>query len=40
MAVAGTGEFAAVSAIVIGGDEEGGLRIDRLTVKGQVFDAF
>ncbi len=36
MALTGAGKFAAVSAIVIGGDQESGLRIDRFTVEGQV----
>ena len=38
MAVARTGKFAAVSAIVIGGNEEHGVRINGLTVKGQVLN--
>jgi len=39
MAVAGTGKIAAVSAVVIGGNEEDRIRIDRLAVKGQVLNA-
>ena len=38
MAVARTGKFAAVSAIVIGGNEEHGVRINRLAIKGQVLN--
>ena len=40
MAVARTGKFAAVSAIVIGGNEEHSVRINRLAIKGQVLNPF
>ena len=40
MAVARTGKFAAVSAIVIGGNQEHGVRINRLAIKGQVLNPF
>ena len=39
MTVAGASELATVGAIVIGGDEEGRVRVDWLTVKGQIFNA-
>ncbi len=39
MAVAGAGELAAVGAVVVGRDEERGVRVNRLAVKGQVLDA-
>ena len=38
MAFAGASEFTAVRAIVIGGDQESGLRIDRFAVEGQVLN--
>jgi hypothetical protein len=37
MILAGALEFTAVSAVVIGRDEESGVRIDWLAVKGQVL---
>ena len=39
MILTGALEFTAVSAVVIGGDEESGVRIDWLAVKGQVFNS-
>lgn len=39
MILAGALEFTAVSAVVIGRDEESGVRIDWLAVKGQVFNS-
>ena len=38
MAITCSGKFAAVSAIVIGGNKEHGVRINRLAVKGQVLN--
>ena len=38
MAVAGSGKLTAVGAVVVGRDEEGSIRIDRLAVKGQMFN--
>ena len=40
MAIAGSGKLAAVGAIVIGSNQECSIRINRLAVEGQVFDAF
>ncbi len=38
MALTGAGEFAAVSAIVIGRDRESSLRINRFSIEGQVLN--
>ena len=38
MALTGAGEFAAVSAIVIGRDQESSLRINRFSLEGQVLN--
>ena len=38
MALTGAGEFAAVSAIVIGRDQESSLRINRFSIEGQVLN--
>lgn len=38
MAVAGTGKLTAVGAIVIGCYQEGSVRVDRFTVKGQMLN--
>lgn len=40
MAIAGSGKFTAVGAVVIGGHQEGGRRVNRFTVKGQILNAF
>ncbi len=40
MAVARTGKLTAVGAVIIGHHQEGRIRIDRLAVEGQVFNAF
>ena len=40
MAVAGSGKLTAVGAVVVGRDEEGGIRIDWFAVKGQIFNTF
>ena len=38
MALTGAGEFASVSAIVIGRDQESSLRINRFSIEGQVLN--